>query len=262
MDEENERNECDLADDQPDNMEAALSGELGKNLVFLSPDRLKADIISPFEIFNIFLVGSAAGLFVFLIINQFFYDFLEADIPFLLFLLLVAVSCVLMAGTVNLANKTDIYYLINRTTKTIYLHRKILSYRAVTPVVRFSQIQCVTVSAYHFDTEHQEWSYHVAIVMDDGDLMRIAGPSSDFEECNDIADKLAWFMGVACKDGKKEKYVTADSSDYGGKVSLSHSRYSQIDKLFLGFGLVMLVFVLGILYLVFFRMDTLVGLFN
>ena len=269
MDEEKILEKICRADDQSDDTsgkeEPAFSGEMGKQLVFLSPDRLKADIISPFEIFNIFLVGGTAGLFVFLIINQFFYDFLETDIPFLLFLLLVAVSCVLMAGAVNLSDNTDIYYLINRTTKTIYLHRKILNYQAVTPALRFSQIQCVTVSAYHYDKESHEWSYHVAVVKDDGGLMTIAGPSDDFEECNDIADKLAWFMGVKSRDGEEEKYVTADAADpyhSGSKASLSHSQFSQIDKFFLGIGLIMLLFVLGILYLVFFRMETLVGMFS
>lgn len=37
-------------------------------------------------------MGGTVGFFIFLIINQFFYDFLEKDIPFFLFLPLVATS--------------------------------------------------------------------------------------------------------------------------------------------------------------------------
>ncbi len=207
------------------------------------------------EGFAIFALLIATVLFALLLINLAVHDIVKMlfgfSIPPLLYLLLFPLAIGLIALAVKLKRRTDIFYVLDRRDRMMYLHRRILSERKVKPVASFDRFQCVTVSAS--SRPHRErgtgrrwpWDYQTVLVRDSGRLILMSDRLTNFGRCNDIARDLATFIGIPFVPGWEKRFAWGRPARKSGP-RVVFRRFTYMDFLI---ALVALTFVGILVYL-------------
>lgn len=247
----------DLEDDENVDLESEASGDgdsstddddfsaLADPLIrseWLDSDRLKLDYASPLEtvVFSLMVLLILACVF-FLAMTC--VQIGEGE-GYLLPIVLLAVSIWLLVMDIRMYRGMDIYFIIDRRDRKLFLHRTIMAKEHDISLCDFKDIAIVTVEKKHALKEYKKdvpyydstpewsyrvWKYFIVLEQTSGKKHRLTDPLDAYSLATGTAMLLARFMDVAFRPGEEGDTVPVIVQETRGKFRIRRTRYRPVE---------------------------------
>ena len=150
-----------------------------------------------------------------------------------------------------LSKLTDNYHIVDFKRKILIYHRQFI-FKNKIPICNFSQIQGIGVDGRVISNSLQEWSYRLAIVLKNGEIIPLNGHAIyTFADCMEIADTLAEMMDVEFIEGKEDHTFEVKRSQRKRNKIIFKDKYFQFENIFYTVYFIFLIFGLSA-YLLYF----------